>query len=107
MYLENSSLDCTCNYWGNNTAEIKEVGASSNLSFIYDYFDERSKSMIDLTGYREQQIKDIGYKERKEESSTEYKIGDIIEFKKENLTMAMYMADYGMMIPLKEWHHDP
>ena len=32
---------------------------------------------------------------------------DIIEFKKENLTMAMYMADYGMMIPLKEWHHDP
>ena len=32
---------------------------------------------------------------------------DIIEFKKENLTMAMYMADYGMMIPLKEWYHDP
>ncbi|MGN0840956.1 MAG: carboxypeptidase regulatory-like domain-containing protein [Candidatus Ornithospirochaeta sp.] len=78
-YSDFNSFDCTGNYWGEiNTAEIKEKGEKENLSFIKDYFDDISKTLINISGYKAEEILDIGYEDKTEEETiAEYKIGDI------------------------------
>ena len=75
-------VDLRFNFWGyDKTRELDENGIDSNLSFIYDYYDDFNKTKAILTEYKTDLIDGVGYLGNayyasSVESPVDYAIGD-------------------------------